>query len=132
MSTIQNNINIEKEIEFLEKEFNEYGKNDYIKNELLDHKINFSTKGKVVKLLVGIAYFIESYNKIKPIEIIDFLNNLKSTFNKIGKNEVSGEEIKIGNNLLNKDEYDIKKETSLIKFYELLLGKDEAIIFIKK
>ena len=37
MSTIQNNINIEKEIEFLEKEFNEYGKNDYIKNELLDH-----------------------------------------------------------------------------------------------
>jgi hypothetical protein len=50
----------------------------------------------------------------------------------VDSNEVSGKEIKKAIDLLKKYDYDIKKETSLIKFYELLLGKKEAILFIKK
>ena len=33
---------------------------------------------------------------------------------------------------MKKYDYDIKNETALIKFYELLLGKEESITFIKK
>ncbi len=132
LKAIQINNNMEKEIEFIEKDFAELGKEEYIKNDLLNDLINFSNKSKVVKLLEGIVYFIESYNKIKPVEATDFLNDLKTAYNTINNNEVSGEEIKNGINLLNKYEYDIKNETSLMKFYELLLGKEESIIFIKK
>ena len=131
INAVQNN-NMDKEIEFILKEFAGLGKDEYIKKELLNDLINFSNKSKVLKLLQGIVYFIESYSKINAIQNTDFLNNLKTTFNTINTNEVSGEEIKKGIDLLNKYDYDIKNETSLMKFYELLLGKEEAIIFIKK
>ena len=128
---IQNN-NMEKEIEFIAKEFEGLGKAQYINNELLNDLINFSNKNKVVKLLQGLIYFIESYNKIKGIQMTKFINDLKSAYKIINTNEVSGEEIKKGIELLNKYGYDIKNETSLIKFYDLLLGKEESILFIKK
>ena len=131
MIIVQNN-NMEKEIEFISKEFSDLGQDEYIKNELLNDLINFSYKDKVVKLLKGIIYFIESYNKIKEIQITNFLNELKSTYDIINTNQVSGEEIKKAIDLLNKYEYDIKTETSLMKFYDLLLDKEDAIIFIKK
>ena len=131
MAIIQNN-NMDKEIEFILNEFAELGRDDYIKKELLNDLINFSNKTKVVKLVQGIIYFLTAYNKIKEIQNTNFLNDLKSTYDIINTNEVSGEEIKKAIDLLNKYEYDIKKETSLIKFYELLLGKEEAITFIKK
>ena len=47
-------------------------------------------------------------------------------------NGVSGEEIKRAIDLLKKYDYDVDHETSLIKFYELLLGKEESILFIKE
>ena len=50
---IQNN-NMEKEIEFIAKEFEGLGKAQYINNELLNDLINFSNKNKVVKLLQGL------------------------------------------------------------------------------
>ena len=131
IKTIQEN-NMDKEIEFISKEFSSLGKEQYIKKELLGDLINFSNKDKVVKLLLGISYFIESYNKIKAIQTTNFLNDIKSTYNIVNKNEVSGEEIKKGIDLLNKYQYDIQKETSLMKFYDLLLGKEDAILFLKK
>ena len=131
MKIVQNN-NMEKEIEFIENEFAELGQDDYIKNELLNDLINFSYKDKVVKLLKGIIYFIETYNKIKEVQSTNFLTDFKSMYKILNTNEVSGEEIKKAIDLLNKYEYSIKKETSLMKFYDLLLGKEEAIIFIKK
>ena len=131
INAVQKN-KMEKEIEFIAKEFAGLGKDEYIRKELLNDLINFANKSKVIKLLQGIVYFIESYSKIKTIQTTDFLNNLKNSCNIINTNEVSGEEIKKGIDLLNKYEYDIKNETSLMKFYELLLGKEEAIIFIKK
>ena len=133
MSSIQNNNNnLEDEMKFIEIEFAHLGKEDYIKNDLLNDLINFSIKDKTIKLLKGIIYFIESYNQINEIQITEFMNNLKTTFDSVNSNEVSGEEIKKAIDLLKKFDYDIKKETSIIKFFELLLGKQEAILFIKK
>ena len=133
MSAIQNNNNnMEEEMKFIENEFADLGKEDYIKNDLLNDLINFSIKDKTIKLLKGIIYFIDSYKKINEIQITEFMNNLKAIFDSVNSNEVSGEEIKKAIDLLKKYDYDVKKETSLIKFYELLLGKQEAILFIKK
>ena len=132
MNVIQNpNNNLNDEIKFTEIEFADLGKENYIKNELLNDLINFSIKDKTMKLLNGIIYFIEAYKKIKEIEITDFLKNLKEMYESIISDEVKGEEIKKAIDLLKKYDYDIKKETSIIKFYELLLGKEEAILFIK-
>ena len=132
MKAAQNkNNNLKKEINFIEKEFSNLGKDDYIKNDLLDDLINFSNKDKISKLLQGIIYFIDLYNKMKPIQITDFLNNFKNANEIINLKEVSGEDIKKAIVLLRKYDYDINNETSLIKFYELLLGKDESLLFIK-
>jgi hypothetical protein len=131
MAIVQNN-NMDKEIEFISNEFAELGLGNYINNELLNDLINFSNKSKVVKLMQGIIYFLNSYNKIKEIQSTNFLKDLNSTYDIINTNEVSGEDIKKGIDLLNKYDYNIKNETSIMKFYELLLGKEESIIFIKK
>ena len=131
MAIVQNN-NMDKEIEFISNEFAELGLGNYINNELLNDLINFSNKYKVVKLMQGIIYFLNSYNKIKEIQSTNFLKDLNSTYDIINTNEVSGEDIKKGIDLLNKYDYNIKNETSIMKFYELLLGKEESIIFIKK
>ena len=133
MSTIQNpNNNLEDEMKFIENEFADLGKEEYIKNGLLNDLINFSIKDKTIKLLKGLIYFIDSYNKINQLQITDFSNNLRALLESVNSEEVDGEEIKKAIDLLLKYDYDIKKETSLIKFYELLLGKEEAILFIKK
>ena len=133
LKVVQNtNNDMKKEINFIEEEFKDLNKKDYIKKYLLNDLINFSNKDKVSKLINGIIYFIESYNKINPIQMTEFINNFKSTYDTIMSNGVSGEEIKKAIDLLKKYDYDIKYETSLSKFYELLLGKEEAILFIKQ
>ena len=128
----QNKSNdMSKEIKFMLQEFADLDKDDYIKNNLLNDLINFANKEKISKLLQSIIYFIESFNKIKNIEITEFLDKFEAIYDSINSSEVSGEEIKNGLDLLHKYDYDINNETSLTKFYELLLGKDEAITFIK-
>ena len=132
LKEVQNSSNdMEKEINFILKEFSHLDKDDYIKKDLLDDLINFSNKEKISKLIQSIIYFIESFDKIKKIEKTNFLENFKQTFEEINSSEVSGDEIKKGINLLKKYDYDIKNETALTKFYELLLGKEDSIIFIK-
>ena len=129
----QNKSNdMKKEMNFISIEFAELGKNDYIKNNLLNDLINFSNKEKIAKLLESIIYFIEAFDKIKDIEKTEFLEKFENILNSINSSQVSGEEIKKGIDLLKKYDYDIKNETALIKFYELLLGKEESITFIKK
>ena len=133
MRAIQNkNNDMKKEIDFIEKEFENLGKKDYITKHLLDDLINFSNKEKVSKLLNGIKYFIETYDKINPIQKTEFLENLKSTYTGITSNGVSGEEIKKAIDLLKKYDYNINRKTSLMKFYELLLGNEKALLFIKE
>jgi hypothetical protein len=78
-------------------------------------------------------YFIETFNKIKPIEISNFYNTLKSNYDIISKNSVTADEILNSMKFLAKYEYDFSKgKTSLIEFYELILGKEEAITFLKE
>ena len=133
MKAIQNpNNNMEKEIDFIKREFANLGKGDYIRKNLLNDLVNFSNKDKVSKLYQGIIYFIETFDKIKKIEKTAFMNDFKKTYETLISNGVSGEEIKKAIDLLKKYDYDINNETSLIKFYELLLGKEESILFIKK
>ena len=133
MKAIQNkNNDMKKEINFIEKEFENLGKKDYIRKNLLNDLINFSNKDKVSKLLNGIIYFIEAYDKINKIQQTNFLENFKSTYKAITSNGVSGEEIKNAIDLLKKYDYNINYETSLIKFYDLLLGNEKAILFIKE
>ena len=128
----QNKSNdMEKEIKFMINEFANLDMEDYIKKELLNDLINFANKEKISKLLQSIIYFIESFDKIKKIKKTEFLDKFEQTFESINSSEVSGEEIKMGLNLLQKYDYDINNETTLTKFYELLLGKEDAIIFIK-
>ena len=81
MKAIQNkNNDMKKEINFIEKEFENLGKKDYIRKNLLNDLINFSNKDKVSKLLNGIIYFIEAYDKINKIQQTNFLENFKSTY----------------------------------------------------
>ena len=124
--------NLEEEIDFTEKEFKDLGKDNYIKNELKNDLLIYSIRDKIALLLRGIIYFIETYNKINKIEITDFMTNLKKTSEIISSDKVTKEEIEEASELLKKYEYDVKKETSLIKFYELLYGKDDSILFIKE
>ena len=132
LKEIQNPSNdMKKEINFILKEFFYLEKDDYIKNNLLNDLINFSNKEKISKLLQSIIYFIESFDKIKKVEKTNLSEKFEKIFDTINSSEVSGEEIKEGNNLLKEYGYDIKNETSLTKFYELLLGKEESITFIK-
>ena len=86
----------------------------------------------MIKLLKGIIYFIEVFNKIKPIEITDFIKTIKEALQNVESEEVNGEQIKNAKNLIEKLNYDITKETAIVKFYELLLGKEEALLFLKK
>ena len=133
MKVIYNqNDNLEEEIEFIVKEFAHLGKEDYIKNNLLDDLINFSKKDRIQRLIEGIIYFIEAYNKISKFQETEFLGNLRNEFEILNSKGVNGDEIKESIKLLESLNYDINKETSLIKFYELFLGKEDSILFIKK
>ena len=124
MKVIYNqNDNLEEEIEFIVKEFAHLGKEDYIKNNLLDDLINFSKKDRIQRLIEGIIYFIEAYNKISKFQETEFLGNLRNEFEILNSKGVNGDEIKESIKLLESINYDINKETSLIKFYELFLGK---------
>ena len=132
MKEVQNPSNdLKKEINFISVEFVELEKDNYIKKDLLNDLINFSNKDKISKLIQSIIYFIKSFDKIKNIEKTNFLENFEHVFNTLNSSEVSGDEIKEAIELLKKYDFDIKKETGLTKFYELLLGKEEAITFIK-
>ena len=132
MKEVQNPSNdLKKEINFILLEFAELGKNNYIKKNLLNDLINFSNKDKISSLIQSIIYFIESFGKIKNIEKTNFSEKFEQAFNILNSSEVTGEDISEAIDLLKKYEYDIKKETGLTKFYKLLLGKEEAITFIK-
>ena len=123
---------MEEEINFLIKEFEGLGKEIYIKNNFLNDLINFSNKDKVERLIQGIIYFIESYEKIIQIKETEFIKSLRREFEILNSKEVTGENIQESIKLLMKYNYDINNETSLIKFYEIYLGKEESILFIKK
>ena len=133
LSVIKNpNNNLEKEILFLEKEFADLDKEDYIKNELLNDLTNFSNKTTTENLLKYIINIIDSFKKIgEDIEETEFSNNLKNNLETLSKDEVNGEEIKKAIEFLGKYEYDIKKETPITNFMKCLSGKKEAIVFIK-
>ena len=57
------NDKMEEEFNFISKEFESLGKENYIKNNLLDDLINFSKKSEVERLFQGLIYFIESCKK---------------------------------------------------------------------
>ena len=124
--------NMEKEIDFIEKEFAELEKDYYIKNYLLDDLINFSKKDKFEKLINGIIYFIEAYRQISTIKKTEFIINLTKLYEIIRTENVTGEEIKEVNKVLNKLKYNIDDEIELIQFYELFLDKENSILFFKR
>ena len=133
ITAIQNpENNLEKEIEFILKEFKILEKENHIKNGLIDDIMNFSNRDKISMLLRGIIYFIEAFNKINKIEITDFMKNLKKIYETIISDKVTLEEIKEASKYLQKYEYNVKKETHLIRFYELLYGKEDSILFLKE
>ncbi len=132
MNVIKNkeNYNMEEEIKFIQKEFAHLKKENYIQNNLLNDLINFTNKEQVQRLIEGIIYFINTYKKIVSIEETKFLSDFRNKFDILNSKGVSGEEIKEAINLLNK--YNLMRETSLTKFYEIFLDKEESLLFIKK
>ena len=133
MNVIKNkDDNMEEEFNFLSKEFESLGKESYIKNNLLSDLINFSKKDKVERLLQGLIYFIESCKNLFQFQETEFISKLKNQYEIIKSKGVSGEEIQQSIKLLSELNYNIDHETSLMKFYEIFLGKKESIEFIKK
>ena len=124
--------NLKDEINFIKNEFLNLEKGKYIQNNLLDDLINFSNKNKIEKLIQGIIYFINSYSKICFIKKTEFINNLEKKYNILNSKQVSGGEIKEIIGALEQLNYDINKETSLIKFYNIFLGKEDSVLFLKK
>ena len=122
-----------KEINFLLNELKNLNKDAYIKKNLLSDIKIFSYRNNVEILIFGMMYFIEIFNKIKPIQISNYYNTLKATHDIVAKNTVTAEEIQDSIKLMAKYEYDVTKgKTSLMEYYELLLGKEEAINFLKE
>ena len=126
------NDNMEEEFNFISKEFQSLNKESYIKNNLLGDLINFSKKDRVERLLQGLIYFIESSKKLFQFQETEFIEKLKNQHKIISSQGVSGEEIEQSIKLLSDLNYNIDQETSIMKFYEIFLGKEESIEFIKK
>ena len=132
MKAIKNKQNdFKKEIEFIEKEFAELGKDEYIKKDLLNDLNNFSKNDKIKKNLQGIIEFIEAYKELSQIQLTEFMNNLKQMKEAVTSKGVSGEEIKNSKEFLLKYKYDIEKESTLIDFYELFVDQRKSILFLK-
>ena len=134
MKVISNkNNNLEEEINFLAEEFKFMGKKEYIKQKLLEDLINFSNKSKISRLIEGIIYFIKAYQKIVKISITDFTRNLEKNLNILNNNrKITGQDIEKIHQFLISLNYDINKETSIINFFRIFLGKEESLLFIKR
>ena len=122
---------LKKEIEFIEKEFDNLGKQDYIKNNLLEDLINFSMKTKINNILQGIIELIESFKDLSGIQLTEFMKNLKQINESIKSRGVSGEDIKKAKDLLLNYKYDINNKTALLDFYELFLDQKKSIQFLQ-
>ena len=132
MSAVNSQQNdLKKEIEFIDKEFANLNKSDYIKNNLLEDLINFSQKDKIKNILQGIIELIEAFNELYAIKMTEFMNNLKQINETIKSNGVSGEDIKKAKDLLLQYKYDINKKTVLIEFYELFVDQKRSVQFLR-
>ena len=121
--------NLQDEIQFTIEEFKDLNQEEYIKNDLLNDLISYSKKDKVSKLLEGIKIFIEAYEKIENIELTEYSKEINNLIEKIDTEDVNKEEINEAIKILMEKGFDIKEETSLIKFYNTI--KKDAIIFLK-
>ena len=89
----QQNV-LKKEINFLENEFADLGKGDYIKNNLFEDLVNFSKKDIIKNILNGIIELIEAFKDLSGIQLTEFMMNLRQINETLKSNGVSGEEIK--------------------------------------
>ena len=127
----QNYNNLNEEISFISKEFVELNKDNYIEKDLLNDLIIFSKKEKIQNLIEGIYSFNNTLCNFFNIKITSFNKDLFDMFSKLNSNEVSGENIKKANSLLKELNFNINEETSLMNFYNIFLGKQESLTFIK-
>ena len=132
LNQLQNqNIDIKKEIVFLEAEFSYLNKEDYIKLNLEKDLNKFSKKYKILKLIKGIITFIEVFNALHEIKKTEFFDKLNSNFELIQSNEVENAQIINVINCLKIFGCDLDKEKSVLIFYETIFDKEESIYFIK-
>ena len=126
------NIDLQREIDFILEEFKELGKENYIKNNLLNNLKTFSKKDKIIAILKGINTFIESFNEIRKIKF-ELIEDLKQNIDRLTSKEVNEEDINNSINFLKKyNKTDIEEEIAINKFYESLANKKEPILFIKE
>ena len=104
---------------------------EYINNDLIDDLIIFSNKEKIQNLLEGIYSFNNSFCQIIKFKITIFNNKLKNTFDILKSKNISVENIKEANLLLNNFNFNIDEESPLMKFYNIFIGKEDSIEFIK-
>ena len=124
--------NLQNEIDFIKEEFKNLRKDEYITNNLLEDLINFSNKMKISRLLDGIIYFIKTYQKIVKISLTGFTKNFENNLINLNKKNITGQEIQEINKFLFSLNYDINKESSIINFYRIFLGKEDSLLFIKR
>ena len=126
------NIDLQKEIDFILEEFKELGEENFIKNNLLNSLKTFSKKDKIIAILKGINTFIESFNEIREIKL-ELIEDLKQNIDRIISKQVNEEDINFSINFLKKyNKSDIEEELAINKFYESLANKKEPILFIKE
>ena len=78
MESIRDSKNdLKKEIDFIEKEFEDLNENNYIKNNLLNDLINFSKKDRIKNIFQGIIDLIEAYQDLSGIKSTHFIQYLK-------------------------------------------------------
>ena len=124
-------IDMKKEISFLDREFSYLNKSKYIKNNLEKDLRNFSNKYKILLLIKGIITFIEVFNVLHPIKKTEFLDKLKSNLLLIESNEVESAQIISAVEYLKQFKCDLDKNTSIVIFYKMIIEKEESINFIK-
>ena len=128
-ATTKNLDKMDKEINFILKEFEFLEKDDYIKNDLLKELINFSKKDELLQVLEGIINFIQIFTNLKNIKETDFISKIKEMNDIITSETVGGKDITYCNNFLKTIGYDINTESELVTFYKSFQG--ESIMFMK-
>ena len=130
-ATRDKNNNLEEEIIFLKAEFRNLNKEEYITKQLKEDLIIFSNKEKIQNIIEGIHSFTNSFCQIYNYETTSFIKSFEDILNKIKSNNISGDDIKEANALLIKLNFFIEEETALMKFFQIFLGKEDSIEFIK-
>ena len=101
----------------------------------MENKDFISYKEKIAKLFKGIIYFLETYSKLMKKKKIDFkftgfIERLKEFYNNLSSNLKEKNVLDEALNFLKQYNFDIINQDILLKFFDLILDKEDYLIII--